>query len=67
MERAQNMDFDPNSLEATQFRSNDNRTRDPWLRHLIETLVFHELLERRRHKRRRRDRHDRRDHRRSRY
>ena len=56
LERAENMDLEQGDLETTQFRSGDKRRRNPFLRHLVENLVFQELLHRRRHKRRRKDR-----------
>ena len=52
LERAKDMNIEDVTVEATQFNKNDKKTRDPWLQYLIETLMFHELLERRRHKRR---------------
>ena len=52
LERAKDMNIEEVTVEATQFNKNDKKTRDPWLQYLIETLMFHELLERRRHKRR---------------
>ena len=56
LKRAENMDLEQGDLETTQFRSGDKRRRNPFLRHLVENLVFQELLHRRRHKRRRKDR-----------
>ena len=52
LERAKDMNIEDVTVEATQFNKNDKKTRDPWLQYLIETLMFYELLERRRHKRR---------------